>query len=82
MPPSDQSRISLPAIHEITEEMIIGLRDHPESKACSHCIGDNGEHIGDMQVELYSVHYRNNISVYGCPYCFRLWFRSSSMELA
>jgi hypothetical protein len=82
MSPSNPARIRLPSINEVTEEMILELRDHPELEACSHCTGDQGEHIGDLQVELYSPHYRNNISVYGCPHCFRIWYHGSSMELA
>jgi hypothetical protein len=81
MSSSRRNRASLPSINEISEEMLLQLRDHPEP-ACRHCRNAQGVLIGEKTAELYSIHYINHVSVYGCPHCFRLWYMGSGMELA
>lgn len=79
---SKSDRKQLPSISEISEEFLIELRDHPETDACPHCLNDQGVLIGETTAELYSIHYFSRISVYGCPHCLRIWYRSGGMELA
>jgi hypothetical protein len=81
MAQNNRNRLRLPIISEITEEMLLQLRDYPEEETCPRCKGDKGVLIGKMQAELYSIHYIDTVSVYGCPACFRIWY-GSSKELA
>jgi hypothetical protein len=57
----------LPTTHQITEEMLLALRDQSAPVVCAQCSGDRGVLIGDRRVELYSPHYTDLVRVWGCP---------------
>lgn len=73
---------ALPTLADITEDVILAIRDEEQTSCCPECSGGRGVCLGEKYVELYSIHYVDTVRVFGCPSCFRIWYEHLSRELA